>query len=479
MWLEDFITYALNNMTTRTTRPMTGLLMGHAVDGAHERIVWADAHRCEHAVIIGKTGTGKTYLLEYLAWQLAQRGEGFSLFDFHGDASLSLIARLRGLPLAHQRLVILDPSHPTRSPGINVLESAPGEAARFRKVSELSSILRHRWGVDSFGARTEELLRNSLYTLAAANGTLADLPRLLTDALFRQRCAAGVGQSDVEAYWTDRYEPLSEAMKGAFREPLLNRVTAFLAEPAARHLLCQPQSTIDMSRTIALRQWLIIRLPKGRLRDNAHTLGNLLFAQLQFAALAREAVPAASRYTFTLLCDEVQNLAENDLSTLITEGRKFGVSVITANQFWDQLSRELRGALLSAASHICFRVSHQDANILSAELNPERRSRLGVDLTHLARGEAVGRFGGHKVHRFRVPSLPDTPGISTDEFDRLVIPVTRPREEIERDRQPASTVEPARIVRPVNDEHADGEALLPVGELTERLGDRAEGHHDW
>src|SRR4029077_10542066 len=90
---------------------------------------------------------------------------------------------------------------------------------------------------------------------------------------------------------------------------------------------------------------------------------------------------------------EVQNLAENDLATLITEGRKFGISVITANQFWEQLPKELRGALLSAASHVCFRVSSADAHVLAAELSLERRSRLTLELTNLVRGEAVGRFG--------------------------------------------------------------------------------------
>src|SRR6185436_12825898 len=155
---------------------------------------------------------------------------------------------------------------------------------------------------------------------------------------------------------------------------------------AARPLLGQSESTVHIADVMRDQQWLIVRLPKGRLREHAHTLGNLLFAQLQFETLAREAMPQQSRRTFTLLCDEVQNLAENDLATLITEGRKFGISVMTANQFWEQLPRELRGALLSAVSHICFRVSSADAQVLAAELSLERRSRLTVGLASLVRG---------------------------------------------------------------------------------------------
>jgi hypothetical protein len=461
MSVEDITTRILNRLFTRpASPPVAGLDVGRALDQEHGPVIWPDARRREHAVIIGKTGTGKTHLLEVIAWQLAERGEGLCFFDFHGDASLSLISRLAPLPLAAERLVVLDPSHHTLSPGINVLEAHGAEAERFRKVSELSSILRQRWGVDSFGARTEELLRNSLYTLAASHWTLAQLPQLLTDVEFRRHCTEQVGHSDIAAYWHDRYEPLSEAMKATFREPLLNRVTGFLTEPAARHLLGQRTSTIDLAAAMARQAWVVVRLPKGRLREHAHTLGNLLFAQLQFAALARESVPRESRHTFTLLCDEVQNLAENDLATLLTEGRKFGISIATANQFWDQLPRELRGALLSAASHVCFRVSSQDASILGAELSLERRSRLTLELTQLARGEAIGRFGPQILTRFRVHGLPAVRQLSSDAFNQFVARVSRPRREIETALSPQ---------RPPG----------PSAHRPNRAGGSTEGQRDW
>lgn len=457
MWFEDLTSSLLNQLFPKAPGGTpAGILVGTQVDPPHTPVVFPDRHRNQHLVIVGKTGFGKTHALEFLVTQLAGRGEGFAFFDFHGDASLSLIGRLLQHPQAAERLIVVDPSHPTRSPGINVLASHATEADRFRKVSEIALILRQRWGVDSFGARTEELLRNTLYTLAGTGRTLADMPVLLTDGALRQRLTTELDHPDIQSYWRDRYEPLSDKMKAVFREPLLNRVTAFLTEPAARHLLCQPESTVDVAQVMRLQQWLIIRLPKGRLREHAHTLGNLLFAQLQFAAMAREALPVHERRTFTLVCDEVQNLAENDLGTLITEGRKFGISVITANQFWEQLPKELRGALLSAASHICFRVSSVDAGILAGELNLERRNRLTVDLTNLVRGEAVGRFGSQPVVRFRVLGLPSVSPVSADAFDDLIEPITRPRAEIERQlrQQPppeASPTNPTADAPPVKE----------------------------
>ncbi len=229
MWFEHLTSDVLNRFCAKPPGPRpAGLLLGKAADPPHAPVTFEDQHRCEHAVVLGKTGSGKTYLLESLAWQLAKRGDGFAFFDFHGDASLSLIRRLTTIKDFSSRLVVIDPSHPTRSPALNILESGPSEADRFRKVSEISSILRQRWGVDSFGARTEELLRNSLYSLAGTGRTLADLPKLLIDVQLRRAVTLAVDHPDIQAYWRERYEPLSEAMKAAFREPLLNRVTAFL-----------------------------------------------------------------------------------------------------------------------------------------------------------------------------------------------------------------------------------------------------------
>jgi hypothetical protein len=432
MWFEHLTATLLNRVLPAKRAPrVPGVLLGLRSD-SNEPVVWPDRYRREHCVCIGKTGTGKTYMLERLAWQLAAAGEGFALFDFHGDVSMSLSRRLLSLPHAAERVILLDPSHPTRSPGLNILDSGPTDAERFRKVAELSSILRQRWSVESFGARTEELLRNSLYVLATTGHTLADLPRLLTDVVFRRAVNDAIDHPDIRSYWADRYEPLSEPMKGAFREPLLNRVTGFLTEPAARHLLSQP-STINVAEVMATQQWLIIRLPKGRLRDHAHTLGNLLFAQLQFAALAREGTTRAKRHTFTLICDEAQNLAENDLTVLLAEGRKFGISVITANQFWAQIPQELRGALLSAASQIVFRVSSTDGQLLAHELNPERKSRVAIELTDLARGEAVAKFGTAPAVRFRTQSMPSVRPLTEAELEPLISSRTRLRSEIEKE----------------------------------------------
>jgi hypothetical protein len=459
MWFESFISSALNRRWAPQPRSSRGgIALGQAVEAPHPAVTLSEDLRRQHVVILGKSGSGKTHALQVIAMQLAARDEALAFLDFHGDASTALIARLSALPNAHERLVILDPSHPTRSPGLNILQSADDDADRSRRVSDLASILRKRWGVDSFGARTEELLRNSLYALAAARLTLADLPRLLTDTEFRARIVSATDHPEVQAYWLERFEVLSEAMKATVREPLLNKVTGFLTEPAARHLLGQRQSTIDFESVIARRQWLIVRLPKGRLREHAHTLGNLIFAQLQAALLARDVVPIGRRHTCSLLCDEAQNLAENDLEILFAEGRKFGASIISASQFLGQASPGFRAALLSAGTHLCFQLSSPDAGLLASELSLERKGRLAADLTHLGRGEAIGSLGGHTLVRFRVPPLAGVRPITSAQMDALIEPVTRDRREIEALlRQPRHQTASPAVTRQ----------------------NAAEGQHDW
>lgn len=405
--LEQLLVSFLNTLHRRPDRPTIGpgLVLGHASE-THTRVILPHVQRFEHAVILGKTGVGKTHVLESVACQHFERGEGFCFFDFHGDATEHLVSLAAQFPQSLDRLVLFDPTHPHLSPGLNPLEmDARREHEAFSRTAELTSILKQRWGVDSFGARTEELMRHVFYTLAVNGYTLIEASALLTSRAFRQRLIANVRNPEVTSYWLERYEPLSDAMKSVFREPLLNKVSGFVTDPLSRHLLGQTHSTLDFADAMANGRWVLINLSKGQLRDHAHTLGNLIFARLQFDVMARASLPERQRPLFSILCDEVQNIAENDLVTLLTEGRKYGVSLFTANQFWEQLPRALRGALLSAGTHIFFRLSAHDAATLVKELSSGGQ-RYQQQITTLERGEAIIRVGSNPAHLVRTPRLP-------------------------------------------------------------------------
>lgn len=384
-----------------------GIVLGNRVSGEAHPVILPDAQRCEHLMALGKTGVGKTHAFECMASQHFLRKDGFVWFDYHGDPTEHLVRLAASFPDAANRTVLVDLTDSTTSPGLNPLElTPPNDAVAFRVAAELSRILKQRWKMETFGARTEELLRNTLYTLAMNRQTLIEAPLLLTSQTFRYALVAALPNEDVVAYWRQRYEPLSEAMKGVFREPLLNKITAFLADPVCRHLLGQVRSTINFPMAMRDGLCVLINLAKGKLGEHAYTLGNLIFARLQFDIMARTEIPEQQRRVFSIFCDEVQNLAENDLVTLLAEGRKFATALVTANQFWYQLPVELRGALLSAGTHMLFRLSAADARVLASELSPRQVRRYVEQLTNLARGEAIVRIGWAEPERIRVRALP-------------------------------------------------------------------------
>lgn len=410
MWLEPLIVRLLNALVRRPQpKTPTGVLLGRRTDGVELGlpVVWPEARILEHCIVVGATGAGKSHSLLHTAHEHMRQGRGMCFIDCHGDAANQLVNLAALQPDADERLVIFDPTSATESPGINPLElSGDDFREAFTRASELTSILRQRWNVDSFGARSEELLRAVLFTAAVHGLTLVDVPLILTSAHLRQRLAARLPSPDIKSYWQDRFEPLSEAMKGVFREPLLNKITAFIVDPGIRHILGQVRSTVNFSEAMQQGRWVIINLAKGVMREHAVTLGNLLLAKLQFDIMARSRIPPRERRPFAIICDEVQNFAENDLATLFTESRKFACSLTTANQYWDQLPQSLRGALLASGTHMFFRLSATDAGTLAPELSVTNRQRYVAELTNLPRGHAIVRIGTDAPATLRVPSLP-------------------------------------------------------------------------
>ena len=209
-------------------------------------------------------------------------------------------------------------------------------------------------------------MRSSLQVLSDNRLTLLELAPLLTHRPFRTSCHRQVANPEVKAYFESRYDAASDAMQASFRDPILNKISAFTADPRFRHILGQQQSTFSLIEAMDKGYWILLNLDKGRLGDQATTLGSLLLTKLTNALFARK-----SRTLFTLYCDEIQNLVAFDsgLDTLLSEARKFGVSVISANQFLDQFTAQMRAAILAVGSHAFFQLSSLDAERIANALD--------------------------------------------------------------------------------------------------------------
>jgi len=402
------------------------------IDGEvqRSRAYLPDSKRCEHVAILGKTGQGKSFFLRHLASQDVRERRGFVFFDLHGDTMpflLRLVAaeeRLCGIDLSEQ-LIVIEPADPEFSVGLNVLEAQDGQQG-YVQLAEFAQILKARWHLDSLGARTEELLRNALHVLADNGLTLLELAPLLTSAAFRAACLNRVQNTEVASYFQARFDTRSEAMQGVYRDAILNKVSGFTTDQRFRHILGQQRSTFSLLDAMDRGRWVILNLDKGRLGEQASTLGSLLLTKLKDALFSRQ-----RRQLFTLYCDEIQNLVAYDagLDTLLSEARKFGISVVSANQFSEQYPPQMRAAIMAVGTHVFFQLSSSDADKMSSALDGGKR--LGETLKNLPKRHMVVKSGSHRSQEVLVPNVAQSDADSRDLYNRCRARWARKRSDIE------------------------------------------------
>lgn len=394
------------------------------------RVSISNVRRTMHLAMLGKTGSGKSSLLRHLAAQDIEADRGFAYFDIHGDATPFLLRTINARERREHRhlsdkLVLIEPADPIMSIGLNPLEQ---ETPDFVRTAEVGEVLRWRWGLDHFGARTDELLRNSLYVLSANNLTLIELGPLLTNPSFRAACLRRVDNAEIRQYFRARYDQASDAMRATMREPILNKTSAFTADPHFRHIVGQAQSTFSIRMALDEGQWVIVNLEKGRLGGQALTLGSLIFTAFKNAIFTRE-----KRSLFTLYCDEIQNLVSygGGIETVLSESRKFGCSIVGAHQFLEQLPAELRAALFSVGTHILFQLSTPDAAQMAQALDGGKS--LAERLKNLPQRHAIVKSGSDRWMEIAVPTVHEPKVDYTDLLNRTRYTRGRVRQHIERD----------------------------------------------
>lgn len=392
-------------------------------------VTLGSTRRTRHVAVLGKTGTGKSSLLKYLAMQDIKAGRGFALFDLHGELwpfLLSAISAEERRTQRHldQKLIFVNPADREMSVGLNPLEQ---ETPDFARIVEFAEVIKERCHLDSFGVRTDELLRNALYVLSANKLSLVELAPLLTRNGFRAACLREVDNPEVRQYFELRYDQASDAMQATMREPVLNKTSAFTSDPRFRHIVGQP-STFSLREAMDEGHWVIVNLEKGRLGEQALTLGSLILALFKNALFTRE-----KRSLYTLYCDEIQNLVAygGGMETMLSESRKFGVGIVSANQFLDQYPPDMRAAILSIGTHMFFQLSSADAREIAQALDGGRP--MGSMLRNLQPRHAVVKSGSDDPVEIRVPQIPATSVDFTDLLNRVRYARGRVRAHIERD----------------------------------------------
>jgi len=424
----------------RAPPDVSGIALGYRVrDGQVSRTRYRlpQSRRSEHLVILGKTGTGKTSLIKSMLASDVRGGHGFLCIDLHGDLGSFVLGRIRqrefqtGEDLGY-RTVIVNPADPQYSVGLNILRTR-GSLAPL--ISEVVSIFRRRWQLDRFGARTEELLRNSLWVLAENGMTLLEIAPFLIDLGFRAPLVERTQNAEVKEYFQTRYEQLSDAMQTVVREAILNKASAFTTDPAIRHIVGQ-QTDFELSDALDRGQWVILQMEKSRLGEDAEVLASLVLARFKNAIFARK-----KRTLFTLYADEVQNLVSSGdtFEQLLSEARKFGVSVVTANQHLGQYSAQVRSTLLSAGTTLFFRASPEDAPYVARSLDGGQAvERL---LKELPNRQFLVRSGGERWAEVETEGVAHNATSTADLIARSNSHWAKPRAAIEAEiasRRPAA-----------------------------------------
>ncbi len=347
-------------------------------------VAFSREERERHVYLVGKSGSGKSTALFNLAMHDIYAGEGVAVIDPHGDLAEAIIDAMP--PERTHEVCYLNVADADFPVGFNPLAGVP-VARHALAASGIVSAFKHLWS-DSWGPRLEHFLYNGVAALLASpRPTLIDLPRLYTDAQFRERVVACLTDPIVARFWRDEYPSYDQRFQAEAASPILNKVGQIAASPILRNILGQTSPKFDLAfamnnRRILIanvappetgrRRVLIANLAKGAIGEQAsNLLGSLLIAHLQLITMARSELVPEKRAPFFVHIDEFQNFSTDAFASLLSEARKFGTHFCLANQYLEQVSPTIRAAVLgNAGTLMAFRLSANDAEILAPEFHP-------------------------------------------------------------------------------------------------------------
>jgi hypothetical protein len=329
--------------------------------------------RARHMYIIGKTGMGKSTLLENMAIQDIRNGEGMAFIDPHGSTADRI---MEYVPAHRMRDVVyfapFDMDYPV---AFNVMEDV-GYDKRHLVVSGLLSAFRKIW-VDAWSARMEYILSNTLLALLEYEGsTLLDVNRMLINKAFRKKVIENVKDPIVKSFWVDEFANYTDRYTQDATPAIQNKVGQFTSNPLIRNIVGQPKSSFDIRKLMDEKKILIINLSKGRVGEvNATLLGSMLVTKIYLAAMSRADVPLSVMNElpdFYFYVDEFQNFANESFSDILSEARKYKLNLIIAHQYVEQMEEEVRDAVFgNVGTTIAFRVGPFDAEALEKIFEPQ------------------------------------------------------------------------------------------------------------
>ncbi|GFO82750.1 MAG: hypothetical protein A49_23770 [Methyloceanibacter sp.] len=339
--------------------------------------------RRQHVFVVGKSGTGKTTLLRNLILQDIVAGRGVGVIDPHGDLAVDLLDHIP--PGRTDDVVYFNPADQDYPIGLNLLGRVPNEI-RHLVASGVVGAMKSIWR-DSWGPRLEYLL----YAAAAAlleceNVSLLGVQRMFVDERYRAWVVKQVQDPVVRSFWFDEFAGYDRRFLVEAVAPIQNKIGRLLMAPPIRNILGQVRSKIDARFMMDDRRILIANLAKGRLgEDKANLLGAVLVTQFQLAAMSRADMPEDERVDFTLFVDEFHNFLTDSFASILSEARKYRLSLVLAGQYLSQVPDVIQESVFgNVGTMISFRVGEADAAVLAREFGLAGTARSFSDLANRA-----------------------------------------------------------------------------------------------
>lgn len=386
--------------------------------------------RRRHMYIIGKTGMGKTTLMENMAIQDIRNGHGVCFIDAHGDSVAKILDFVP--PSRVNDVIYFNPADQEFPIAFNVMESV-GPQFKHLVADGLMGVFTKIWA-NMWSSRMEYILSNTVRALLDNPGTtILGITRMYLDKAYRKRIVDNIQDPMVKLFWTEEYANYDQKYVKEAVAPIQNKVGQFLSSSIIRNIVGQPKSTIDIRKIMDERKVLLVDISKGKVgEDNSALLGAMLVTKLQMAALSRADIPnEADRSDFYLYVDEFQNFATESFATILSEARKYHLNLIMGHQYIGQLTPEksntrLRDAIFgNVGSIVCFRVGAADAEFLATEFAPIYTPN---DLVNLPKWEIILKLmiNGIASEPFSAQSIPVNPSFRTGNAEK-VIRVSRER----------------------------------------------------
>lgn len=392
--------------------------------------------RAKHTYVIGKTGMGKSTLLENMAIQDIQHGNGLGFIDPHGSTAEKL---LDYVPEDRINDVIyfapFDMDHPI---AFNVMEDV-GYDKRHLVVSGLMSTFKKIW-VDAWSSRMEYILTNVLLALLEyPDSTLLDVNKMLTNKAFRKKVIENVTDPIVKDFWTVEFAGYTDRYTQEATPAIQNKIGQFTSNPLIRNIVGQPKSSFDMREVLDDKKIFIANLSKGRMGEtNASLLGSMLTTKVYLSAMSRADEPAAVQAKlppFYFYVDEFQSIANESFADILSEARKYKLALTIAHQYVEQMEENVRNAVFgNVGTTIAFRVGPFDAEVLETIFQPKFMAEdlVGLGFAQIYLTLMIDGVGSHPFSATTLPPIAE-PSIT---FKDRVVQASRdtygrPREEVE------------------------------------------------